>query len=220
MIAAFDMGIKNFAFAVKDTNKDKFVLLKHTSLNKNLLSKTDLNKFKKKNLIEMMKTLQITTKAETKNKMIKKEMVELILPKYKKMEKNKPKDLGLALFELMDDYNYIWNNCETFLIERQMTVNRQALKLSHYLEAYFKIHYPSKKILSYSAVLKTKKLGAVNLKTKKDRKEWTVRYVLQLLDEDNLVYFQSLTKQDDIADVVCMIESFCQNKFKNTKQSV
>jgi hypothetical protein len=201
MIAAFDMGIKNFAFAVK--SKDDFILLKNTSLDQSSLTKTDLNKIKKKELTELMSNLKISHD----DKLTKKDMTNLILIKHKSIGV-KQKDLGLALFEIMDSYKSFWDECEIFLIERQMTTNRQALKLSHYLEAYLKIYYPSKTILNYNAFNKTKKLGATNLKTKKDRKEWTIKYTAELLVEDNLKYFESLSKKDDVADVVCMIESY------------
>lgn len=203
MIAAFDMGIRNFAFAVKD--KGDFILLKNTCLDEDIVTKSDLNHHKKEELIEMMSSLNINYKIEEKLK--KKDMVDLILSNKKKV-KTKPKDLGLSMFKIMDGYTSIWEKCDIFLIERQMTINLQALKLSHYLEAYLKIYYPSKKILNYSASKKTKKLGAINLKTKKDRKEWTIKYVQELLTGDNLRYFENLNKQDDVADVVCMIESY------------
>ena len=202
MIAAFDIGVKNFAFAVKD--KNEFVILRNNSLDKESVTKTDLTRLKKENLVELMSNLQISSE-----KMKKKEMVDIIISKKKK---NKYKDVGPALFQLMDDNIHIWDKCEIFLVERQMTVNRQALKLSHYLEAYLKIRYPTKKVLNYSASCKTKKLGAVNLKTKRERKEWTIQYVSKLLKDDNLKYFKSLAKQDDIADVVCMIQSYNLNK--------
>ena len=200
MIAAFDMGIRNFAFAVK--NKGEFILLKNTCLDDSIVTKSDLNKYKKENLIEMMSDLNIS-----KEKLQKKDMIDLILLNKKKV-KTKPKDLGLKMFQIMDTYKDIWEECEIFLIERQMTINLQALKLSHYLEAYLKINYPLKKILNYNASTKTKKLGATNLKTKNDRKEWTIKYATNVLEGENLRYFESLKKQDDVADVICMIESF------------
>jgi hypothetical protein len=202
MIAAFDIGIKNFAFAVKD--KGEFILLKNTCLDENIVTKCDLNHHKKKELIEMMNNLNISF---TQEKIKKTDIVDLILKNKKKVKLN-PKDLGLSLFEIMDTYKDIWIHCDVFLIERQMTINLQALKLSHYLEAYLKIFYSSKKILNYNASTKTKKLGAINLKTKKDRKKWTINYVQNLLTGDNLRYFENLNKQDDIADVICMIESY------------
>jgi hypothetical protein len=201
MIAAFDMGLKNFAFAVKD--EDKYTLLRNTALSDSL-NKTMLTTYKKEDLSKMITDLQIPLKS----KMLKTDMITLILSKNKKKEKNNPIDLGLNLFKIMDDYKQVWDKCEIFLIERQMIINMQALKLSHYLEAYLKIHYPLKKILNYNASTKTKKLGAIDLKNKADRKKWTIQYTLQLLDGENLKYFQSLTKKDDVADVVCMIESF------------
>ena len=199
MIVAFDMGLKNFAFAVKDG--DKYTLLRNTALSDSL-NKTMLTACKKEDLSKMMADLKIPVKT----KMLKKDMITLLLSKNKK--NSPPIDLGLNLFKIMDNYKHVWDKCEIFLIERQMIINMQALKLSHYLEAYLKIYYPLKKILNYNASTKTKKLGAVDLNNKMDRKKWTVHYVLQILDGENLTYFKSLSKQDDIADAVCMIESF------------
>ncbi|CCV01778.1 RuvC-like Holliday junction resolvase [Invertebrate iridescent virus 22] len=199
MIAAFDLGRKNFAFAVK--NKDEFILLQNINLDETSVTKTDLNKLKKDELVNMMANMHI----EQPLKIKKKEMVDCIL---KNKSKTKPKDVGVAMFEVMDNFKDIWDKCNIFLIERQMTINLQALKLSHYLEAYLKIYYPTKKILNYNASKKTKKLGAPNLKTKQDRKKWTIQYASNILCGKNLEYFNNLSKQDDVADVICMIESY------------
>ena len=147
-------------------------------------------------------------KMEKKLKITKKDLITLILSKN---NKTKP-DLGLSLFNVMDKYKDSFNTCEIFLVERQMIVNRQALKLSHYLEAWLKINYPDKKVINYSASQKTKLLGAKNLKTKKDRKLWTVEYTLNLLQGETLEQFKQFRKQDDLADVVCMIESYLRKK--------
>lgn len=200
MIAAFDLGVRNFAFAVK--NKDEFILLKNTTLNDNIMTKTDLNKYKKKDLIEMLEDLHITIQ----EKLNKNDIINHIITHTKKS--NKKVDLGLAMFETMDMYKDFWNKCDTFLIERQLMSNLQALKLSHYLEAYLKIYYPSKQVINYNASNKTKKLGGSHLKTKKERKKWTIDYALQLLTGDNLRCFKNLDKQDDVADAICMIEAY------------
>ena len=226
MIAAFDLGIKNFAFAVK--NKDSFILLINESLVQDSWTKTELAKLKKEDLLQLTQSLPeanlatqrrctsdeaeqveaLTKKIEKKIKITKKDLITLILSKN---TKTKP-DLGLSLFNVMDKYKDTFNTCEIFLVERQMLVNRQALKLSHYLEAWLKINYPDKKVINYSASQKTKLLGAKNLKTKKDRKLWTVEYTLNLLQGETLEQFKQFRKQDDLADVVCMIESYLRKK--------
>lgn len=219
MIAAFDLGIKNFAFAVK--NKDSFILLINESLVQDSWTKTELAKLKKEDLLRLTQSrepdpfgqrgvpeqVEALTKKITK-KITKKDLITLILSKN---TKTKP-DLGLSLFNIMDKYKDTFNTCEIFLVERQMLVNRQALKLSHYLEAWLKINYPDKKVINYSASQKTKLLGAKNLKTKKDRKLWTVEYTLNLLQGETLEQFKQFRKQDDLADVVCMIESYLRKK--------
>ena len=240
MIAAFDLGIKNFAFAVK--NKDSFILLINESLVQDSWTKTELAKLKKEDLLQLTQSLPdatqrrigrdlapivalrridtrctsdeveqveaLTKKIEKKIKITKKDLITLILSKN---TKTKP-DLGLSLFNVMDKYKDTFNTCEIFLVERQMLVNRQALKLSHYLEAWLKINYPDKKVINYSASQKTKLLGAKNLKTKKDRKLWAVEYTLNLLQGETLEQFKQFRKQDDLADVVCMIESYLRQK--------
>jgi hypothetical protein len=232
MIAAFDLGIKNFAFAVK--NKDSFILLINESLVQDSWTKTELAKLKKEDLLRLTQSLpealptggrerevsircpsgeaeqveSLTKKEEKKLKITKKDLITLILSKN---TKTKP-DLGLSMFNVMDKYKDTFNTCEIFLVERQMLVNRQALKLSHYLEAWLKINYPDKKVINYSASQKTKLLGAKNLKTKKDRKLWTVEYTLNLLQGETLEQFKQFRKQDDLADVVCMIESYLRKK--------
>lgn len=218
MIAAFDLGIKNFAFAVK--NKDSFILLINESLVQDSWTKTELAKLKKEDLLRLTQSLpealplgsgeaeQVESLTKKEKKITKKDLITLILSKN---TKTKP-DLGLSLFNIMDKYKDTFNTCEIFLVERQMLVNRQALKLSHYLEAWLKINYPDKKVINYSASQKTKLLGAKNLKTKKDRKLWTVEYTLNLLQGETLEQFKQFRKQDDLADVVCMIESYLRKK--------
>jgi hypothetical protein len=200
-VAAFDLGTKNFAFAVS-YNKD-FIALKNVRLD-DTLSKSDLSKQKKQDLIELMSNLNISNTSKIK----KKEMVDLISSKIKSNKsKNKP-DLCLLLVEEMNYNKNFWDLCDVFLIERQMTTNLQALKLSHYLEMYLKIYYPYKKILNYNASIKTKKLGGTNLPTKEARKKWVVQYVSNILKDENLKYFQALEKKDDVADAICMIQSY------------
>ena len=55
MIAAFDLGIKNFAFAVK--NKDSFILLINESLVQDSWTKTELAKLKKEDLLRLTQSL-------------------------------------------------------------------------------------------------------------------------------------------------------------------
>lgn len=206
MIAAFDLGIKNFAFAVK--NKDSFILLINESLVQDSWTKTELAKLKKEDLLQFTQSFGTRCTSDEAELTKKKDLITLILSKN---TKTKP-DLGLSLFNVMDKYKDTFNTCEIFLVERQMLVNRQALKLSHYLEAWLKINYPDKKVINYSASQKTKLLGAKNLKTKKDRKLWTVEYTLNLLQGETLEQFKQFRKQDDLADVVCMIESYLRKK--------
>jgi hypothetical protein len=212
--AAFDIGTKNFAFAVRDSNKD-FVIIKTTNIAPNSWSKTSLNKLTKKNLYNMVvdnHSLPVRIKKD--------ELVTILLKQHRQCTlKNGKDDVAKSLFKTMDSYSNYWERCLTFLVERQMTVNAQALKLSHYLEAYLEIKYPDKNVVNYSSSMKTKKLGACILPNKSSRKKWTVAYALKLLKGDNLKYLENLTKKDDIADVVCMIQSFALGDKGDPKQT-
>lgn len=212
-IAAFDLGTKNFAFAVRKSETtatdDGYVLLKNVPIAATT-TRSDLDKLRKRQLCELFEDqLGISSAGRQK-----KELATALSTSLKKQGKLEPPlDLGMSMFKIMDDHSFYWERCETFLIERQMTVNAQALKLSHYLEAYLKIKYSYLKtrrpsILNYHSTSKTKKLGAPKLAAKKDRKNWTIAYAADLLKGDNWRVFQTMAKKDDVADVVCMIESF------------
>jgi hypothetical protein len=212
MICAFDIGIKNFAFAVKDTKLDTYHTLCTTSLYGssdglgNNLSKTELNTLKKQDLLDLANSFQhlcVGSKAVSE-KTLKKDIVDIV---YKARKKVKI-DLADALIKVLDEHSEVWSQCGVFLVERQMTVNRQALKLGHFLEAYLRIKFPNQKVINYSASHKTKKLGGVALKRKVDRKKWTIKFAESVLCGEDLEYYLGLRKKDDIADVICMIESY------------
>jgi hypothetical protein len=201
-IASFDLGIKNFAFAVRDSNSE-YILLKNINLLEGYkYTISELNKSKKTRLCQLMNNLNLNSDL----KQPKDIMVSSILNAVKK---NKAVfDLCSELIKVLDLID-IWEQCDIFLIERQMPTNVQAFKMAHYLETYLKIKFPDKKIINYSSTFKTKKLGATkDTMTKKERKQWTVDYVRGLLINDSLEWFENLDKKDDVADAICMIESY------------
>jgi hypothetical protein len=249
-VAAFDIGIKNFAFAVKKGSK--FTLIRHINLVEDVpLTKTEMNRLKKDELIQMMNDMSIQDETIRRFVAIDKKSTESFCkrkPKivdalYKHNRRKYPNynDADLRLFDVMDSYDHVWQECDVFLLERQMLVNRQALKMCHYLEAYLKLRYtglrtqsgggpkaakagtgkraPSNpaaaqrpRVINYNASFKTKNLGAPPSQTKPERKLWTVEYVANLLEGQLYEYFQQLPKKDDVADTVCMIQSFTTSK--------
>jgi hypothetical protein len=228
-VAAFDIGIKNFAFAVKKGSK--FTLIRHINLVEDVpLTKTEMNRLKKDELIQIMNDMSMRDETIRRFVAIDKESTESFCkrkPKivdalYKHNRRKYPNynDADLRLFDVMDSYDHVWQECDVFLLERQMLVNRQALKMCHYLEAYLKLRYTGKRspsnpaaaqrprVINYNASFKTKNLGAPPSQTKPERKLWTVEYVANLLEGELYEYFQQLPKKDDVADTVCMIQSF------------
>lgn len=211
IVCAFDIGIKNFAFAVKDTQLDTYKILYTTSLYgssgglHNNLCKTELAALKKRDLLELANSFQHLSVIS--EKALKKDIVDIVYKARKQVKIN----LTDALIKILDDHMEIWSQCEVFLIERQVTMNRQALKLGHFLEAYLRIKFVNKKVVNYSASNKTKKLGGVGLKRKVDRKKWAVGFAESALTGKDLAYYLRLSKKDDVADVVCMIEAYSRS---------
>ena len=217
IVAAFDIGIKNFAFAVK--NGSEFAIVRHINLVEDIpLTSTELNKLKKDAIIQMMNDLSVKDETIRRFVAIDKESKESFCKRKPKIvhaiyKHNRRKysnhyHADRSLFEVMDSYNHIWQECDVFLLERQMLTNRQALKMGHYLEAYLKLRHPGKRVVNYNASFKTKKLGAPPSQTKPERKRWTVDYAGNLLEGEVSAYFQQLPKKDDVADTICMIQAF------------
>jgi hypothetical protein len=198
-ICAFDIGVKNFAFAVWQ-RQSGYVLLQNTSMC-STKTKTDLNKLKKQDLLLMMQSLSLIAPENP----TKANLVDTIT---KRTSKKKKLDIATQLINLMDIWLPQISNCDLFLIEKQMRVNKTALKVSHYLEIYLRLRVPDAKTIVYSASCKTKKLAAPPLLTKHARKKWTTDFAKTLLFGDQLLAFENLSKQDDVADTICMIESY------------
>ena len=72
----------------------------------------------------------------------------------------------LNMYDVLDQYVDIWNNCEAILIEKQMSFgtgkqNTMAMKLAQHCYSYFIYHYRgSKHPIEFPAYLKTQLLGS------------------------------------------------------------
>ena len=115
-----------------------------------------------------------------------------------------PGYLGI-MYNVLDQYTDIWDNCDAILIEKQMSFgtgkqNTMAMKLAQHCYSYFIYRYRgSKHPVEFPAYLKTQLLGAPkhfgtitkifkNGKTteiKDNRKRWASRKAMEILKNRN-----------------------------------
>jgi hypothetical protein len=132
--------------------------------------------------------------------------------------------------ELLDKYQEYWDQCDIFVIEKQMSFgkkhNTMALKLGQHCWSYFSIHYGlSKQLLEFPAYYKTQILGSIKDKKvtkggkvtykaveKPERKKWCINKGLEILeergDEDTISIITKSKKKDDLCDVICQLQAF------------
>jgi hypothetical protein len=206
IIAAFDMGTRNFAFCVeyieyKNNNKN----------NKNIPPKPLFDEEGK--AVGAYRTHLDQT--YTRGKLIECQRIDIL--EYCHTRKISNIYLGLTL--ILNSFSVLWDKVDVFLIEQQMAYGRnkaniQALRLSQHCLSYFYMVYGSfRVILEWSSTHKTRMLGCpiAERRTHKSRKEFSINLANQILIRRNdplRTIFQSLFKQDDVSDCLLMIQAY------------
>ncbi len=196
-LASFDIGFRNFAFAVEEFDTEK------------------LEEFKRQ------RTAPLLLQSERPSKL------ECIIASGRTLmfhnedlagEVNPNMDgVYRRLVEYLDDFQEVWGTVDTFLIEQQMQTrfrpNIKALKISMHVYNYFLTHFPDARVVEYPAKNKSLALGAPPMK-KPLLKKWTrdtAAYVFTEREDGESLYELAVlsgAKVDDIADTVCMNFSF------------
>jgi hypothetical protein len=231
-IVAFDIGKKNFAFVVEEIiNKDIFTTLPEIK-KKDRYHKTgdkDIIGTPTKEFSNLLEKIYNTSKVV----MVKNHDITSGTVKSTILEEK----IFLNMYDVLDQYIDIWNNCEAILIEKQMSFgtgkqNTMAMKLAQHCYSYFIYHYRgSKHPIEFPAYLKTQLLGAPkhfgtitktfkNGKTtevKDNRKRWAARKAIEILtnrnDTNTLDAIETKharkQQQDDMSDCLLMCEAYC-----------
>ena len=217
-IASFDLGKKNFAFCVEEID------LKQLDIIKNIPAKQRYN-------IDGTPTTQFN---KILNDVYK--SGRLILYQNSDITENcDPKayidpELFHNMVDLLDKYAYIWDTCDRFIIEQQMSFGKSrnplAFKLGMHCYSYFIFRYGRfKKVVEWPAYHKTKILGASKKIVKKrngkqsyiavdkpTRKKWAVTKAIDILqlrnDNETIRQLAETKKKDDLADVLCQLQSY------------
>jgi hypothetical protein len=226
-IIAFDIGKKNFAFVMEEVDDEKLKTIvnipKKERYNKDGTCTDEFN--------TLLQQVYLTGKIL---------MVENMDLTYE-CDKKKYLDprIYLNMITEMDKYKKQFDECDVFLIERQMSfgkkkTNTMALKLGQHCYSYLLMKYLNNKIIiDYPAYYKTQILGAPkkfgkipktykNGKTvqiQDNRKKWSVRIsndILQLRnDKKSLEIINDTKKRDDMCDCLLMTITFSYLYFIN-----
>jgi len=217
-VASFDIGKKNFAFYIEEFDKSKIMNLPFIPnikrYNANGTVTPEFSKIVNNVCINgksiLFKNTDLT-KGCTNNSYLDPETYH-------------------NMTDLLDKYVNYWDQCDAFVIEKQMSFgkrhNTMALKLGQHCWSYFSFKYGRfKEIIEFPAYHKTQILGAKKIETttkkgnvkytsidKPARKKWSVEKAMSILKERNDVEtisnLTSARKRDDLADVLCQLQAF------------
>ena len=131
--------------------------------------------------------------------------------------------------KLLDEYAEYWEQCDIFLIEKQMSFgkrhNTMALKLGQHCWSYFSIKYEKCIIEEFPAYHKTQILGTPKIEKisktgkrsykaidKPARKKWCIEEAMRIVssreDLETLTQIRGSRKKDDLCDVICQLQAY------------
>ena len=217
-VASFDIGKKNFSFYIEEFDVDALRQVKNINkTNRYNIDGTTTPQFE--NILRdvytngskvLLENLDLTENCDKK--------AYLDPETYHNMT------------EKLDEYANFWDQCDIFVIEKQMSFgkkhNTMALKLGQHCYSYFAIKYKRDKlIVEFPAYYKTQVLGAekdqkitkggkITYKAvdKPARKKWSVDKAITILtdrdDQSSLTQINGTKKKDDLADVICQLQAY------------
>jgi len=218
-ICSIDIGKKNFSFCVEEFNKKELINLKNIHINKRYNEDGTPTP-------EMQDILE---QVYSNGKVVLHDNVDLTYncdPK-KKLD---PETFH-NMIDVLDKHVDIWDKCDAFVIEEQMSfgkkLNKMAVKLGQHCYSYFTFKYGRfKSVIEFPAFHKTQILGAPKVEgqpyksgkkrwkamEKPQRKKWSVNQAIEILNNrgeiDILDNLTSVKKKDDLADVLTQLQAF------------
>lgn len=203
LIAAFDMGVRNFAFCVEYVDSVELGKIPRTKPTFNADgTATEYYQLHLDNIYKQGKLV---------------ECIRIDILEFSK--KHNLNNVYLALTIILDKYVKLWDQVDIILVEQQMSYGRnksniQALRLSQHCLSYFYCLYANfKTILEFASTHKTRMLGCPfqDRKKHKTRKLFSVNLVNKVLKDRQDTfheYYTRIGKQDDVADCVLMIQAY------------
>lgn len=198
-IASFDIGKNNFAQYVEKCSLDKLLELnkKYQRLDSSLKRRTkgSMNKSVEKILEELF---------------LCGERVDIGVFNFQTGDASKSKKLDnhtrLNFLKHMEQYKWLWETCDIFLIEQQFIntfvrgggINVDALKLGEALTIWILDRFPDKTVVSFGSQYKTQVLGAPEKLKKPQRKKWAVQKTLDIFtlrEDQEAIQIYALTEK-------------------------
>jgi hypothetical protein len=202
-IASFDIGVKNFAQYVEETDLEKLEILSKkyhekipSALKKRV--KTILTPDISAILEEMF---LIGERKEMGVYDLTRDVPSGMVGEESSNEggdQNYDMESRRNIFKHLEKYRVLWDICDMFMIEQQyfnMTTfgpkgakktkggdaNVKAIKIAETVASWFLIMYPTKKVIFFGSQYKTQSLGAEDGLTKPQRKKWSVEKAVDIL---------------------------------------
>lgn len=200
LIAAFDMGTRNFAFCVEEVTEP---LPPPTPETFDVLGQpTDA-------YAAFLKQVYAS------GKLIECQCIDLLALCTEQRQDN----LYLGLNAVLDQFRRLWDHVDVILVEQQMAYgknksNIQALRLAqHCLTYFYTVYGPFKVVQEMPSTLKTRMLGCPLQQRKQhaQRKRFAVDRVEGILRDrgDTLrEHWALLPKRDDVSDCILMIQVY------------
>jgi hypothetical protein len=133
-----------------------------------------------------------------------------------------------SLLNFLEQRKDLWNKCHIFVIEQQMSQNKEGLKISYHLEAYFKTCYGTfKEVVLFPSYHKTQvfeneEWERSDPSTRRAEKFQRVSYskrkracidkAFEILngrqDQDTVYKLERSQKRDDMCDVICQLQAY------------
>lgn len=126
-------------------------------------------------------------------------------------------NLYLYITDFLDRYLNIFKNCQILIIERQLSINYRAVRISQHILTYFLMHFKNNEtgslIYEIDSKLKGRELGAPKNLNERGLKLWAVEECKRIFDKrKDMLGLQILhankKKADDHSDTVIQIEAF------------
>jgi hypothetical protein len=133
-----------------------------------------------------------------------------------------------SLLSFLEQRKALWNKCHIFVIEQQMSQNKEGIKISYHLEAYFKTCYGTfKEVVFFPSYHKTQvfeneeweKSDPATRRPDKyqklsyiKRKKACIDKAFDILgtrrDQETICKLERSQKRDDMCDVICQLQAF------------
>ena len=146
------------------------------------------------------------------------EVVKFTHPSDEKLKAESSSELYKRVNNFLDKYYEYFIQSHVIIIEQQMHVNYQSIRIMQHVITYFSLMLRNTKLLpmliEIDNKLKTKELNSPPNLNENGIKKWSIELAEQLLilrnDQESLNILKQAKKKDDLADSILQSEALCR----------